>query len=91
MKKSQLLELLQKVKAGNVKIDDAITQAETSRHSLIWQETNIPIKTAPLAIGFFYRNNNGKIEKLPIQRDGKVFQPYYRSLEPKKQKAKQTA
>ena len=79
MKKSDLLLLLQNVKSGKVKIDEAITKAETSRKSLVWLKCQ---RNEKLAIGFLYKvSANGEMEKLPEKREGKIFQPYYRSLE----------
>ena len=82
MKKSEMLALLQNVKTGKVKIDDAISQAETSRRSLIWEKTNIPAHAQlKIAKGFLYKVENGEVVRVPEVRDGKVFQPYYRSLQ----------
>lgn len=79
MKKSDLLLLLQNVKSGKVNINEAITKAETSRGSLIWLKCQ---RNEKLLVGFLYKvSASGEMEKLPEKREGKVFQPYYRSIE----------
>lgn len=86
MKKSEIAELLRNVKSGKIKIDEAITKAETSRKSLVWQEASERENRAVafLTAGFLYKNENGKLAKLPEKRENKIFQPYYRSLESQK-------
>lgn len=86
MKKSELLILLQSVKNGSVKIDEAITKAETSRKSLVWQEANEKENQAAkmLFAGFLYKVENNRMVKLPEKRENKIFQPYYRSIESQK-------
>lgn len=90
MKKSEIAELLRNVKSGKVKIDDAITTAETSRKSLVWEKCQ---RNEKLIVGFLYKvSANGEMEKLPEKRNGKIFQPYYRSIESmKKAQAKAQA
>lgn len=76
MKKSQLLEMLKEIKLGNVKIDDAITKAQTSRGTHNWLSVN---DGEQLEAGFYYKvDETGQTIKLPLQDSkGRNLHIYY--------------
>ncbi len=84
MKKADLAKLLQDVKSGKVKIDDAIVKAAAGRSGLAWEETKLPSVTT-MAPTYIYKTEFGKFFRLPMQKKnsaGQVmhFQPFYRTV-----------
>lgn len=83
MKKQDLLNLMQNVKSGKVKIDSVIEQMSSTRKMLKKEESISKISELTEKNAYFVEN--GKLFSLPLHKvrsDGRKaeFVPYYRTV-----------
>lgn len=84
--KKQVLELLSKVKKGELKIDTVMETLSKTR-GISFDNENIPVSKG-MNEGKAYFVQNGKLVSLPLKKirnDGRKaeFVPYYRTVEKK--------
>lgn len=83
MNRKQILEKLQEVKNGSLKLADFEKQVSTVRGKQFSEETKIDGKQIEKG-KMFFRSDNGKIYSLPLQKQttkGIAFlEPYYRVM-----------